>query len=471
MNEQQARAVTLVQAFEAAPEGPLWTVDDRRWATRAAQQSLPEGAGHAAFVAERARLALQRLAPRDAGVRRVLAGTGRTSTVLLAALVLGAVLGLVSDTLVAGPYFNLLSPLFWGLLAWNLVVYVAMVVMALRRSPPGPLRRGLVRMLRRGSGALGRRGPLADFAARWTSLSMPLQAQRGAVALHLLAAGMALGLVAGLMLRGLVFDYRAGWASTLLQPEVVRQVLAIALAPAHAVTGIAAPDAATFDALRVTPTQPATASAASWLQLMSVQLLLLIVVPRTLFAAWAWARVARIAARFPLPLDGPYFERLRPGPAASGLWVLPHAEAPGPPAVLGLRALLAQVWGEATTLQIAPPLAYGEEAAAPAPPGGCRTVVLVDLTATPEPDVQGRLLQAVDAARVAAHAPGPVLLLADSTAYRRRFGDDGAREQARIAGWRELAQAHGAAFLAWPLEGGDVDAGATALRAAFDLVA
>jgi hypothetical protein len=197
---------------------------------------------------------------------------------------------------------------------------------------------------------------------------------------------------------------------------------------------------------------------------------LLIVIPRTLFAAWAWARGARLAARFPLPLDGPYFERLRPGPAASGLWVLPHAEAPGPSAVLGLRALLAQVWGEGTGLQIAPPVAYGDEETPPEPPAGCRPVVLVDLTATPEPDVQGRLLQAEDAARAAAHLPGPVLLLADSTGYRRRFGDDGQREQARIAGWRDLAQAHGAAFLAWPLEGGVVAAGATALRAAFDLV-
>ena len=465
MNESEARAVTLVQAFESAPDGPLWTADDRRWATRAAQQSLSDAqaADPARFVAERARLALQRLAPRDAGVRRAIGARSGTSLLLAGALVLGAGLGLVSDTLVAGPYFNLLSPLFWGLLAWNAVVYVAIVVAAVRRSPPGPLRRGVARLVRHSLRGLGRRGPLADFAARWAALSMPVQLQRGAVALHLLALGMALGLVGGLMLRGLVFDYRAGWASTLLAPETVRQFVATGLAPASAATGIPVPDGAAFDALRVTPTQPASASAAPWLQLMSVQLLLLVVMPRALLAALAAARAARLAARFPLPLDAPYFERLRPAPASDGLWVLPHAEAPAPPAVLGLRALLAQAWGEHVPLQVSAPLAYGDEERPPPAPAGWRPIVLVDLTTTPEPDVHGRLLQALAGA-----AAQRRVLVVDTSGFVRRFGT-GARHDERVAGWRALARERGAAFLAWPLDGGDADAGAAALRRALDV--
>ena len=35
MNEAQARAVVLLQSFESGAETPLWTEDDRRWATRA----------------------------------------------------------------------------------------------------------------------------------------------------------------------------------------------------------------------------------------------------------------------------------------------------------------------------------------------------------------------------------------------------------------------------------------------------
>jgi hypothetical protein len=471
MNERQARAVTLVQAFESAPEGPLWTAEDRRWATRAARESLPgDDVDLAHFVAERARMALQRLAPRDANVRRALAARAPTGVVLAAALALGALLGVLSDSLVAGAYFNLLSLPFWGVLAWNAVVYALLVVWALRRAPPGPLRRALARALRRGVRALGRGGPLADFAARWSTLSMPLQVQRGTLALHLFAGGVALGLIGGLVLRGLVFDYRAGWASTLLDPPAVRHALAWGLAPATAATGIAVPDAATFEALRVSPTSPASASAAPWLWLMAAELLLLVVLPRALLAAAAAWRLGRLARAFPLPLDGPYFERLRPAPAAAGLWVLPHAEAPSPGAVLGLRTLLARLWGEQAPLQIAPPVAYGDESEPPSPPAGWRAIVLVDLAATPEPDVHGRLLDAV-----ASRAPGARLLIADSGAFRRRFGP-GARLDERAAGWRALAQAHGTAFLAWPLEAlaspagrdAEVDAAADALRAALE---
>ena len=165
MTEDQARAVTLLQAFESAAEGALWTAEDRLWATRAAQQSVPDEASADRFVAERARLASQRLSPRDAGVQRALSQRLWSPLWTLAALGAGCVVGLVSDTLVAGPYFNLLSPLFWGLLVWNGALYAGMAAMALRRSTAGPLRSGLARALQRSLYRIGRSGPLADFAA------------------------------------------------------------------------------------------------------------------------------------------------------------------------------------------------------------------------------------------------------------------------------------------------------------------
>ena len=144
MNEQQARQVLLLQAFESMPDGhPQWTADDRRWATRAAQQSLGDEAPRERFVVERARLAMQRLAPRDETVRRVVSRPTSGASAAGIALLAGALLGLLSDTLVAGDYFNLLSPLFWGLLAWNIVVYIWIAASALRRGGPGPLRRAV----------------------------------------------------------------------------------------------------------------------------------------------------------------------------------------------------------------------------------------------------------------------------------------------------------------------------------------
>lgn len=460
MNEDQARAVLLVQAFESAPEGPLWTAEDRLWATRAAQQSAGAAADRPAWVAERARLALQRLAPRDAGVQRLLAHRLWHPAAPLLALAAGGVLGLLSDTLVAGPYFNLLSPLFWGLLAWNLGLYAWLAVGALRRSSAGPLRQAAVRLLQRWARRGAKAGPWRDFAARWVPAAAPLTAARAAVLLHALAAGMALGLIAGLVLRGLVFDYRAAWATTLLQPETVRAALALLLAPAHAVTGIAAPDAAAFDALRLMPGQLPQASAAPWIVLMAAQLALVVVLPRALLTAAAAWRARALAAEFPLALAGPYFERLRPGAPPRRLWVLPHAQAPQPQAVLGLRHILARVWGEALPLQIAPALPYGEEDDPPPAPAGARVLVLVDLAATPEPDVHGRLLGALAALAAGAEAP---LLLADESGFLARFGP-GSRHDERRAGWRALAHAHGAGFVAADLQASDLRAAEDALR-------
>jgi hypothetical protein len=424
MTEDQARAVLLLQSFEVAGEGPQWTAEDRQWASRAATQALGAGAGREAWIVERARLALQRLAPRDAGVRTVLARRVWQPAWPAMALVGGVLAGVVSDALVAGPYFNLLAPLLWGLVAWNLALYLWLAAQGLRRRPPGALRRSLAHWLLRVP--VGTE-PMRRFGGRWAEVSLPLSTARVALLLHLAAAGMAVGLIAGLLLRGLVFDYRAGWATTLLQPDTVRTALAWLLAPAHAVAGLAAPDAATFAALRVLPGQPAQASAAPWIVLMSVQLALLVVLPRVMLAGAAALQTSRLAAGFPLPLTGPDFGRLLPG-IAPCWWVLPHARSPQPAAVLGLRALLARVWGDVLVLQIAAPLPHGDEDRPPAAPAGSRALLLVDLTATPEIEVHGRLVAALAAAGT------PALLLVDEAAFVRRFGA-GQRLEQRRAAW------------------------------------
>ena len=62
----------------------------------------------------------------------------------------------------------------------------------------------------------------------------PLATARIALCLHAAAATLALGLMGGMYLRGLVLDYRAGWQSTFLQADTVQAVLSTALAPATA---------------------------------------------------------------------------------------------------------------------------------------------------------------------------------------------------------------------------------------------
>jgi len=271
------------------------------------------------FVVARAAIALQRLLPRDPAGQRWLGRRAWHPAWVALALVLGLLGGLAVDQLGPPQRVNLLAPAVWAVVGWNLLVYLALLL-------PNPLPG-----LRAGLSRWALRGP-EPVALLWARHAAPLTGARLALVLHTAAAGLALGLVAGLYLRGLVLDYRAGWQSTFLDAATVQQVMDWLLKPASALTGIAVPDVAP---LRLGPGADASASAAPWIHLLASTLALAVLLPRCLLAWRASARGRHLARHFPLPLDTPYFESLhplmRPGltPTVRLLWVpLVDAEAP-----------------------------------------------------------------------------------------------------------------------------------------------
>ncbi len=168
---------------------------------------------------------------------------------LVFAVVLGFAAGLLVDRIGNAQRINLLAPPVWALITWNLAVYVWLLGSALCGSAsPGWLRRGVsawpqhwrVRRLTNDSGA--RANAWQAFAADWAAQSLPLNGARVALALHLGAAALGLGLIAGLYLRGLVLDYRVGWESTFLDAGTVHRLLSTLFAPASALSGIALPE-------------------------------------------------------------------------------------------------------------------------------------------------------------------------------------------------------------------------------------
>ena len=296
MTEDQARQVLLLQAQESAGDTPHWQPDDRRWATRQAVATVGEQATPEHFVVARAALALQRLLPRDAAAQHWLARRAWHPAWVVLALVLGLMAGMAVDQLGPPQRVNLLAPAVWAVVGWNLLVYLALLLPLKWQGARGWLSRWALR---------GHQ----QVALTWARHAAPLTGARLALLLHTAAATLALGLVAGLYLRGLVLDYRAGWQSTFATVEQVQAVLHWLLAPASAVTGIAVPDVAP---LRVGPGADATATAAPWIHLLAATLLLAVVLPRALLAWRAGLRAARLAQRFPLPLETPYFEALHP---------------------------------------------------------------------------------------------------------------------------------------------------------------
>jgi len=452
MNEAAAREVVLVQAFETAhPPLTSWTDEDRAWATRAALEdaggSHPEG-----FVVRRAHHTLQRLGPREPTLAAWLARHLWRWQWLAGAAAIGGLAGLLADGIGSSQRINLLAPPLWGVLVWNLVVYVALLGHGLarlfmRRPRGGALVRLTERLLRAGRGlpvrSLANGSAHADvltgFAREWRRISAPLSTARATLLLHVAAAALALGLIGGLYARGLVLDYRAAWESTFLSAEQAQALLSAVLAPARALTDIAMPDTAGFVAMRsVHGAPPVGAPAAPWIHLLALTLALVVVLPRALLAAVAAARVHWLSRHVTLPLDGAYFETL--ARAARGdvarVLVAPYAGSPEAATLKTVRALLAQALGDTTQVEVADTTAFGAEDAAAAPvqlPAGTTLVVaLFDLSATPEFENQGRF-----ARRLALHVP--TLLLIDEAAFAQRFRADPARLTQRREAWRALA--------------------------------
>ncbi len=443
-DETAARQVLLLRAVEEAGDSALWTADDRAWATRLARETA--GSDPARFVATRAAHAMQRLRARDATLQRGLDHQPGVGPWLLLAMALGLAAGVVVDQIGPAQRINLLAPPIWLLVAWNLLVYAAIATQALLPWKPLPgLRRRLAALWAPRRTAAG---ALHTHALDWARLSAPLNSARAALLLHAAAAALALGVVAGLYLRGLVLDYRAGWQSTFLTPAQVHAVLDLGLAPAQALTGLSLPDVDALAALRVSAASQAQGAAAPWLHLYAATLALFVIGPRLLLAAAAGGRVVWRSRRFTLPWSEPYFQALQRQATgrAPRAWALPHAGAIDAAAALSLQSLLTAAVGPDLQLRLGDPVGLGHEddAARCTPPADTTLVlVLVDLASTPEAEAQGRLL-----ATLAAAAPTcQRLLLVDEAAFVTRFGALPQRLQDRRQAWQHLADTQGVGLL------------------------
>jgi hypothetical protein len=478
MDETTARQVLLVQAFETAgTDHPLWSAEDRRWATRVALEGADPATRPDRFIAARAEAALQRLAPREKQVSAWLSHRLWHRRWAVAALLLGVVLGFVADTVGAGRRINLLGYSVWGLVGWNLLVY-ALLILPL---PTGWLRGGLARRMLDLRGLLkgARREPVLERVAQtWATASAPLSLARAGVLMHLGAAGLALGLVGGLYLRGLGLDYRAGWASTFLDTATVHQVLTTLYTPAQqaleVVHLVTLPDLAGFEALHLLggelPAPTPANSAAPWIHLQAATLALFIVLPRLVLAGLGGLRALWWSKRFPLKLEGEaYFDDLlrQQRREQARVTLLPYAQDATPAANEALRGWLQPLLGETMQWRVMPARAYGseDETAFQQSLVGRPTLLLArfDLSATPEAEVHGRWLRALQTATAKAGAPRFVLVVEES-GFVQRFGQTAPeRLEQRRAAWQALATDLGAAVLA-VRDGVPVEPSATAVR-------
>ena len=472
-DENTALEVTAVRAIECADHSQaLWNDADRAWASRAAAEMAGEGGAPEAFLAARARLALQRLADRSKAFSRAVSALRWRPWVGVIFVAAAIIAGIAINQVGGSKQINLLAPPLFALLAWNVVVYTVIVFGFIVRygeaADLGPMRSVLTRIA--GGRARQGRGELApaitEFVGDWSRLSTSLYAARAARIFHVAAAAFAAGLVAGLYVRGLALEYRATWESTFLSAETVRAVLAITLAPGAAITGIPMPSLADVERIRT----PSGENAAHWLHLMSATVTLVVIVPRLVLALWAWMLERHRAKHLPIALDSPYFARLLRGFHGGPVYVrvVPYSYTLPPAAAAGVERVIRSIFGANASLTVETPVAYGGEDALARNAkfeSSANVIAVFNATATPEVEAHGVFL-----ARLGASAgPGGTLVaLIDESTFRERWGDEPTRLEERRAGWRALCAGQHVACAFGVLAAGDVTDAAAQLERAVE---
>ena len=483
MNETEARKTLLLRAFEAPLTAP-WTEADRDWASRQALLKVGSQASPDRLIATRAGFAAERLAEREPAVGAALGATAQHAGLGALLLVVAFAAGVGLDSLGAQGRIEILSPPLLALLVWNLAVYLWLIGMAVRprsmrtpreartalpksgnsgKSPNNTVKRGgWLRTLipeRWRRGASNRLPALARFAADWATRGEALRYARLVALLHAGAALLALGALASLYLRGLVFEFRAGWDSTFLDANAVHALAAVLYGPASIVSGIALPGADEIARLRFA--HSTGENAALWIHLQALTVAGAIVLPRVVLSAVAKTRASHLARRFPLSLTDAYYRRLLPRPAEGvPVCVLPYSYQFPETRLGALQLAIEEKTGERVVLEVADSVAPGSEdepelLLPPEAADAHALVALFPLTATPERETHGAFVHALSA-----HHPvgTPLRVLVDETDFRTRFGVEGEQRQAqRREAWRRLLADEG-------LEPEFVDLTPTAIR-------
>jgi hypothetical protein len=454
MNEQLARDVVLVRAIESSDTGrTVLSDDDRLYASRSARELAQWQAADSKsavtfdlFLQQRSEQILKRLADRTPALKPLLksAAIGRWLAigVPLLALLAGALLDRIAD-----PHrVDLLSAPLLGIIAWNLVVYLCLLIWAVL-----PAKKNGADLLRRfsvGGGKLPRKLPaalaagLTRFIAEWAEMSAQLSRARVARTFHLAAAAFALGAIVSLYARGLTAQYGAGWESTFLNASQVHQILSVVFAPALFVFPLQGLTLADVEALRFTGATVA-GSGARWVHLYAATMLLLVVLPRSLLAIACQWRLSSLRRNFPIDMDQPYFRKLsaQVGNVEPGLLrVLPYSYTLDEARDRALAAIAVTLLGEQARVMLRPSLAYGEDpvdAIGPDASGVTVTAVLFSLAATPETENHGAVLD-----QLRGVSPRGIAVLVDASNLTQRAGTEG-RLAERIALWQQFCHFHG----------------------------
>jgi hypothetical protein len=241
--------------------------------------------------------------------------------------------------------------------------------------------------------------------------------------------------------RGLAFEYRVTWESTLLDADNVQWLLGLVLGPAARILGVTVPD--------VIPLRGpgAGGDAVIWIHLFSITALLVVFIPRAALALYAWWRSFMLARNVPVDLENGYFRRLLTGwrGTRTRVKIAPYCFRPDTGTLNALQSLFFDYFGARADIQVHDPLPYGTAAdgffaqSMGDESGHERDclVVLFNMAQSPEVEVHGTLLEQIKT--TTKERGGCLIVVIDETKFRARI-DAPERFKDRQRAWERIVR-------------------------------
>lgn len=388
------------------------------------------------------------------------------SPVVLAAVFIA---GVVADTLTSSGRIDIIAFPLLGLFLWNFAIYgflAARWFVAFKKKENGVRLSRLSAWFPQKLFAIlpwpdfpkgeGKKRPdeiwraaAGSFALPWLKLERPMFHERLKILLHAAAIAAVAGMALNMYLKGLNFEYRAGWGSTFLTPESLRGWLGFVFGPASWLTGIALPDAAGLRAMNWS-VNPQGENAADWIHLYAATALL-VVSPRLILIGLSALRGWRAGREVQLDgLDGPLLSRVEttlvPTATLERVCIVPYNHTCSPVFRDRFRKELFERSSERFQLDYLDRVNYGLEAEYAAGLDvdalKCKSLLVVfNLSSTPEEEVQGMFLdRLVQMTRQSQRHVGIEVWL-DESSFSERFRAGAGfadRLQQRRAAWTRM---------------------------------
>jgi hypothetical protein len=494
VNERDARSVLIVRAFEENdPKGEIFPHMIRSDATMRADAPLKADTDaresgdpteeEEAFLIRRARLLREEFARGFPSAAHVFERGSWSPGIVPAIAGVAFVIGMLSNHLGPDRRVNIIAFPLVGMIAWNLAVYLLLVIEGIRglkrgREPVadrGALAGRVARFIgkhrsrldeRELFSAKGTAPALKQFLQSWIVHTQRSRAAHARMALHIGAAALAIGAVAGMYLRGLALEYNAAWESTFLDAKSVHILVSTLLSPASWITGIPIPDRISIESLRANGAALG-GNAAPWIHLHAATAAWTIILPRLILAGMEYLRRQRFRSGIhPIRREDPYFRRLF-SPArgdSKRVSVLSYGLNLKIQARERLKQWLMDLFGWKAMIAFGNPILYGDEDqfvdALAADATDLCWVILFSMASTPEEENHGKVLERLKFLVADPKAERQLLVLVEQSGYRRRFTAESGfqqRMEERTKLWERFVENHGLTACVIDLEEASLD--------------